>query len=466
MIYSTLYYIPDEKQGTQLFKTDINTERNIRNKKIYFLIVPIFFVGILALPILLIILFLVILMYLIYKSSAIIFISLFTKQYFSNKYHNITDKGNLQDIFKAFINEPTPEGRIFILQFVSNSTSSLIQKVEMLTEMIDYEKKGKNISQEILDELYKTRQTLKQEQRQIELTDDVSIIPQNSFQCRAFDFIDPKIENNHFTAFSPIDSARQQLLDWLKGETPANPSIDKLLIYQWQDYEIGIGLKYSGQMGGDFYDLFQLPTASADNQVGVFISDFGLLVGDLTGHGVETALNLSKTHNFWAETDLSQDVLTTMRAFEQNFKTTFHPFPKYEGCELCYLQLKNNEITLSRAGLHLGLIRDNQWHNIAPPPHENFMAFGNWRSLPVKRYSRVELKAGETLIVYTDGLFENANQNGEQFGQDNFKQLLLQHHHEDMNTLINTVFEAVYEFCQPEPIEDDETLLVIRRKNI
>jgi len=41
-----------------------------------------------------------------------------------------------------------------------------------------------------------------------------------------------------------------------------------------------------------------LPTSSADNQEGVFISDFGLLVGYLTGHGVETALNLSKTHNF------------------------------------------------------------------------------------------------------------------------------------------------------------------------
>ncbi|MEK8015884.1 MAG: SpoIIE family protein phosphatase, partial [Candidatus Parabeggiatoa sp.] len=66
-------------------------------------------------------------------------------------------------------------------------------------------------------------------------------------------------------------------------------------------------------------------------------------------------------------------------------------------------------------------------------------------------------------IVYTDGLFENANQNGEQFGQDNFQQLLLQHQHLDMNSLIDTVFKAVYEHCHPEPIEDDETLLVIRR---
>ena len=114
------------------------------------------------------------------------------------------------------------------------------------------------------------------------------------------DFKTDQIQN-----YGSFDSDRQQLLYWLKGETHAKPSIDKLLIYQWQDYEIGIGLKYSGQMGGDFYDLFQLPTANADNQVGVFISDFGLLVGDLAGHGVETALNLSKTHIFLAETDLS-----------------------------------------------------------------------------------------------------------------------------------------------------------------
>ncbi|RKZ87117.1 MAG: hypothetical protein DRR19_14020 [Candidatus Parabeggiatoa sp. nov. 1] len=67
-----------------------------------------------------------------------------------------------------------------------------------------------------------------------------------------------------------------------------------------------------------------------------------------------------------------QDVLTTMRLFAQNFKTTFHPFPKYEGCELCYLQLKNNEITLNNAGSHVALIRDNQWQSLATAPAENF----------------------------------------------------------------------------------------------
>jgi hypothetical protein len=337
--------------------------------------------------------------------------------------------------------------------------------------MANYEKitdKGENkitfISQEVLDEIAKIRQTLRQEQRQAELMGDAPSIAQDFFKRRVFDFTDPTIENNHPATLSPIDSARQQLLDWLKGETPTKPSIDKLLIYQWQDYQIGIGLKYSGQMGGDFYDLFQLSAPNqADNQVGVFVSDFGLVVGDLTGHGVETALNLSKTHNFWAETDLSQDVLTTMRLFAQNFKTTFHPFPKYEGCELCYLQLKDNEITLSKAGLHVALIRDNQWQSLATAAAENFGSIGKWPPNPVERHCRVELKAGEMLVVYTDGLFENENQDGEQFGEDNFKQLLLQQQSLEMNALIETVFRAVYEYCQPEPLDDDETLLVIRR---
>jgi serine phosphatase RsbU (regulator of sigma subunit) len=400
----------------------------------------------------------VITLYLVYKLPLL----LFPHWWFTRKYRYLFGQ-DIQTISQAFTDDPIPEGRKFIPQYAISSSSPLEQKIEMLTKMEEHEKETKKPSQDVLDELAKAYQELKQEQRQAKLTGDVSPVVQDSSQITSFEFTDPAHENEHITLIERLNSARQQLLGWLKGKTPANPSIDKLLIYQWQDYEIGIGLKYSGQMGGDFYDLFQLPIANADNQVGVFISDFGLLVGDLTGHGVETALNLSKTHNFWAETDLSQDVLTTMQAFEQNFKTTFQPFPKYEGCELCYLQLKDNEITLSRAGLHLGVIRDNQWHNIAQPPHENFMALGNWQSLPVKRHTRIELKAGETLIVYTDGLFENANQDGEQFGQDNFQQLLLQHQHLDMNSLIETVFKAVYEHCQPEPIEDDETLLVIRR---
>ncbi len=152
-----------------------------------------------------------------------------------------------------------------------------------------------------------------------------------------------------------------------------------------------------------------------------------------------------------------------MRAFKQNFKTTFHPFSNNEGCELCYVQLKENEITLSRAGLHLGLIREHQWHEIALPPHEGFCALGNWQNVPVKRYTRVELKADDTLIVYTDGLFENTNQHGEQFGEDKLKALFLAQHRLEMNTFIDTVFRTVYEHCQPEQIEDDETLLVIRR---
>jgi hypothetical protein len=383
---------------------------------------------------------------------------LFARQFFYFKYSQLHDQ-SIHNILQAFITESWSEGRKFILQFVLTSPSSVNQKLDVLVKMINHEKGPENTSQEVLDEIYKIRQTLRQEQRQAELTG----IAQNSFQCRAFDFIDSKIENHHLTALSPIDSARQQLLNWLKGETPVNPSIDKLLIYQWQDYEIGIGLKYSKQMGGDFYDLFQLPTANIDKQMGVFISDFGLLVGDLTGHGVETALNLSKTHNFWAESDLSQDVVTTMRAFEQNFKTTFYPFPKYEGCELCYLQLKGHEITLSNSGLHLGLIKNKQWHCLADSPDENFGGFKKAPCNPVKRCTCVELQAGEMLVVYTDGLFGNANQDGERFGEERLQQLFLAAQPTDLKTLIETVFETVYQHCQPAELEDDETLLVIRR---
>lgn len=387
---------------------------------------------------------------------------LFPEWWFAKKYRILWYQEDILIIFQAFVNEPTPKGREFILQFILTSPSPPDQKWEILAKMTEDEKKRNNTSQEVLDDIYKIRQEIRQSQRQ-KIGEEVSIAQNSLPNVTSFDFVDPTLENNRTTTFSPIDSARQQLLDWLKGETPVNPSIDKLLIYKLQDYEIGFGLKYSKQMGGDFYDLFQLPTANTDKQMGVFISDFGLLVGDLTGHGVETAVNLSKTHNFWKETDLNQDVVTTMRAFEQNFKTTFTPFPKYEGCELCYLQLKGNEITLSNSGLHLGLIKNKQWHCLADSPDENFGGFKKAPCNPVKRCTCVELQAGEMLVIYTDGLFGNANQDGERFGEERLQQLFLADQSTDLNTLIETVFETVYQHCLPEELEDDETLLVIRR---
>ena len=401
------------------------------------------------------------LLFFVYHYSIIA--NLFPNWWFSRRYKHLFNQ-DVDIIYQSFHDEPSRQGRKSILQFIPTSDSSPNQKLKALARMMEHEKQDKdNVSHEVVDAISQIRQII-QKQRQTQSIGNVSPIGQTIDKIMDFDFTDPILENNRTATLSPIDSARQQLLEWLKGETPENPSIDKLLIQQWNDYEIGIGLKYSGQMGGDFYDLFQLPrSTNADNKMGLFISNFGLLVGDLTGHGVETAVNLSKTHNFWAETDLSQDAITTMRAFEQNFKTTFHPFSNDEGCELCYVQLKENEITLSRAGLHLGLIREHQWHTIALPPDENFCALGNWPSLPVKRYTRVELKAYDTLIVYTDGLFENRNQHGEQFGEDKLIDLFLAQHRLEMNTFIDTVFRTVYEHCQPEPIEDDETLLVIRR---
>jgi hypothetical protein len=399
--------------------------------------------------------------YLLYNLPLIL-ARLFLQWWFSRKYSYLFCQ-DIQIIYQAFVSESIVEGREVILQFVQNSSSDVTSKIETLSKMDKHEKEQKNVSLDILDELAKIRQVLRREQHQLELMTEVEPIAQDSFQhITSFDFIDPNVENNSIAAISSIESARQQLLNWLKGETLAKPSIDKLLIYQWQDYEIGIGLKYSGLMGGDFYDLFQLPVTNAENQ-------FGIIIGDLTGHGVETALNISKTHNFWAETDLNQDVLTTMRAFEQHFKTTFYPFRKYEGCELCYLQLKNTEILLSNAGSHyMVIIGDNRCFSgtLAASPLENFGALGKWHSNPVKRYSRVGLEAGEMLIISTDGLYENNNQNREFYGKDNLRELLLQNHQADLNTLIETVFNDVYEFCQPESLDDDETLLIIRKMKL
>ncbi|MDM8567681.1 SpoIIE family protein phosphatase [Candidatus Halobeggiatoa sp. HSG11] len=262
------------------------------------------------------------------------------------------------------------------------------------------------------------------------------------YKLTNFYFFDPAIEQYQITTTSLIDSARQQFLYWLKGKTSSQPSIDKILIYQWQNYEIGIGLKLSEKLGGDFYDLFK-----------VFDGKIGILINDLQGHGIDAAINISKAQNLWSEIDLNQDVLPTMQTFEQKYKNSS---PKID-CSLCYLQICEQKIDICNAGLFRPMLITN---NIITELTEQFLTITKTkRCNEIDKYSSITLQPGETLVVYTDGLIENSKQ----FGQENLKQLLLDHQQTDLKTIINTVFTTVYEHCQPKPIEDDETLLVIRR---
>jgi sigma-B regulation protein RsbU (phosphoserine phosphatase) len=86
-------------------------------------------------------------------------------------------------------------------------------------------------------------------------------------------------------------------------------------------------------------------------------------------------------------------------------------------------------------------------------------------AFPFSRYEEqeIELKSGDMLVAYTDGVVEPENPYGEQFGEDRLKDLLVKHGGEASNEIIARVMESVEQWTTSSELQDDMTMLVVRR---
>jgi sigma-B regulation protein RsbU (phosphoserine phosphatase) len=82
---------------------------------------------------------------------------------------------------------------------------------------------------------------------------------------------------------------------------------------------------------------------------------------------------------------------------------------------------------------------------------------------PVYIAGQVRLDAGDTLLIFSDGILESENQRGEEFGYDRLKSQLENAHSASADAILFSVLGAVQDFATIRPLMDDMTLAVIRR---
>ena len=85
--------------------------------------------------------------------------------------------------------------------------------------------------------------------------------------------------------------------------------------------------------------------------------------------------------------------------------------------------------------------------------------------LPDLGYKREQarLERGDLIAVYSDGVTEAENPDGEEFGQDRLADILVQTRDRDSGSIIAEVNRAVDTWCAGAPAADDVTLIVVRR---
>jgi sigma-B regulation protein RsbU (phosphoserine phosphatase) len=226
---------------------------------------------------------------------------------------------------------------------------------------------------------------------------------------------------------------------------PALPEIEGI--------ELGASYRPAGSgtiVGGDFYDVFELPGGGAV-----------AAIGDVCGKGVEAAaLTGLVRHALRAAALRDPDPVYVLDTVNEAIRAE-HRTPTF--CTVAYaaLELRDSrlELRLGCAGHPLPLLR--RAHGEVQPVGEPGVLLGVVDD-PTWVTSADTLGSGDALVLFTDGITEARSPAGEMFGERRLSDVLARHRGADAVDLAQTIQRTVAEFNPREP-RDDKAILVLRR---
>jgi serine phosphatase RsbU (regulator of sigma subunit) len=202
------------------------------------------------------------------------------------------------------------------------------------------------------------------------------------------------------------------------------------------------------EVGGDFFNYFLLPNGEA-----------ALLVGDVSGKGVPAALlmaNLQATlrARLPLEPDLAALATHLDAEIEQTtpgaaYLTLFMAVLDGAAGHLRYVNAGHNPPFLLRAdgrvealgstGRPLGLLSGGGYEQ-----------------------AQVSLSAGDSLFLYTDGVVESEDPDGDAFGMDRLQAMLVEERASGLDGILHRVEESVRAFRGGTEAADDATMVVLK----
>ncbi len=203
-------------------------------------------------------------------------------------------------------------------------------------------------------------------------------------------------------------------------------------------------------VGGDFFDVILLENGR-----------LGLAVADVSDKGVPAALFMMSSRTLLkgaaigrgAPGDALSEVNDLLTEDNESFMfvtvlyTVFDP----DSGLLTYANGGHNNPLLVHA--------DGTSEELT---HTGGIALGVMPGLEYKEAS-ITLGEGETLVLYTDGVSEAMNSEGEEFGMDRFREIFVQRPPTSARDTNEAILQAVSDFAGETAQSDDVTCLVLQR---
>ena len=217
----------------------------------------------------------------------------------------------------------------------------------------------------------------------------------------------------------------------------------------FSEWELAARWKTARQVGGDFYDVFNLP----DNKLGLFIAD-------VSDKGVPAALFMALTRTLVRAAVIENVTPAEALKHVNDLLVPDTQQGMFVTAVYAVLDMNNGELTYVNAGHNppLWVRSDGSLESLT----RTGIALGAAEGLT---YSQrvISLGKDDCLLFFTDGLTESYNNDGEFYGEERLEEALKANQCSSAHELIDVVEKSLLDFVQDMPPADDLTMLVLRR---
>ena len=232
-----------------------------------------------------------------------------------------------------------------------------------------------------------------------------------------------------------LEEARQLQLSMLPQSVPKLPNL-----------EIAVYMKTAAEVGGDYYDFH--------------LNDDGTLtvaIGDATGHGAKAGTVVTATKSLFQVLAQNGESPEIFKKFTHTLKS-MNLGRMYMAMTL--IKFKDNKIKIAAAGMPPTLLYRAASKNVEEI-NIKAMPLGSFSGFPYKQ-EELELFAGDTIVLMSDGLPEMFNREGEILDYPAMKTIFAEAATRAPHEIIAHLTQAGDAWANGRPQDDDVTFVVMK----
>ena len=208
------------------------------------------------------------------------------------------------------------------------------------------------------------------------------------------------------------------------------------------------------EIGGDYYDfLWQRESTRGPLNV---------VVGDISGHGVDSALLMTTARAFLRMRASQPGTLSEIiSAMNSHLALDVLQTGKFMTLFFLSIDPRKKCVSWVRAGHDPDMLYD--------PDKDEFdelvgsgIALGVTNEVNYAENHKDGLANGQILAIGTDGIWEAFNRQGEMYGKERLRSVMRKYCHESASTILSAVYDELNLFTLGQRSEDDITLVIIK----